>query len=270
MTNYSRTTLRELKKRYLNILKKCLLANLGIILLSTPSMAEPTTYTAEEIYEKLTNGETVGISGQIISEPIQAGVFTGWLTVTNGSNITFEDGSVFKDKGISLGYGQTNDEVSMITFGKTEVIGTRISSLSGKGKIFFEDSLLVQGGGVEIAGQSITFKKVEFYNGTYLHMGGRRGALMLEATGQSLIDGEAIFGKYILDENGNILTDGAETPTPLYTADQIYIYETYTYKETVDVHTPVTTTNQLDMYLPFSSNTVVSLYVVSPSTVSAI
>ena len=28
MTNYSRTTLRELKKRYLNILKKCLLANL--------------------------------------------------------------------------------------------------------------------------------------------------------------------------------------------------------------------------------------------------
>ena len=40
MTNYSRTTLRELKKRYLSILKKCLLANLGLILLSTPSMAD--------------------------------------------------------------------------------------------------------------------------------------------------------------------------------------------------------------------------------------
>ena len=40
MTNYSRTTLRELKKRYLNILKKCLLANLLAFSLALPSMAE--------------------------------------------------------------------------------------------------------------------------------------------------------------------------------------------------------------------------------------
>ena len=42
MTNYSRTTLRELKKRYLNILKKCLLANLMAFSFALPSMAEET------------------------------------------------------------------------------------------------------------------------------------------------------------------------------------------------------------------------------------
>ena len=42
MTNYSRTTLRELKKRYLNILKKCLLANLLAFSFVLPSMAEET------------------------------------------------------------------------------------------------------------------------------------------------------------------------------------------------------------------------------------
>ncbi len=42
MTNYSRTTLRELKKRYLNILKKCLLANLMAFSFCLPVMAEET------------------------------------------------------------------------------------------------------------------------------------------------------------------------------------------------------------------------------------
>ena len=42
MTNYSRTTLRELKKRYLNVLKKCLLANLLAFSFVLPSMAEET------------------------------------------------------------------------------------------------------------------------------------------------------------------------------------------------------------------------------------
>ena len=57
MTNYSRTTLRELKKRYLNILKKCLLANLGLILLSTPSIAE-TEIIFDEVYENMTKTNT--------------------------------------------------------------------------------------------------------------------------------------------------------------------------------------------------------------------
>ena len=42
MKNISRTTLRELKKRYLNVLKKCFLANLmafGMVTLATPATA---------------------------------------------------------------------------------------------------------------------------------------------------------------------------------------------------------------------------------------
>ncbi len=39
MKHLSKTTLRELKKRYLNILKKCFLANLVLIFLSEPSLA---------------------------------------------------------------------------------------------------------------------------------------------------------------------------------------------------------------------------------------
>ncbi len=48
MTTFSRTTLRELKKRYLNVLKKCLLANLGFIFLSMPAMAE-SPYIKKEV-----------------------------------------------------------------------------------------------------------------------------------------------------------------------------------------------------------------------------
>ena len=55
MTNYSRTTLRELKKRYLNVLKKCLLANLMAFSFVLPSMAETVTNPAtnEELLEAL-------------------------------------------------------------------------------------------------------------------------------------------------------------------------------------------------------------------------
>ncbi|MBQ3034728.1 MAG: autotransporter domain-containing protein, partial [Alphaproteobacteria bacterium] len=55
MTNYSRTTLRELKKRYLNVLKKCLLANLMAFSFVLPSMAETVTNPAtnKELLEAL-------------------------------------------------------------------------------------------------------------------------------------------------------------------------------------------------------------------------
>ena len=200
MTNYSRTTLRELKKRYLNVLKKCLLANLGIILLSTPSMAEPTTYTAEEIYEKLTNGETVGISGQIIDEPIQAGVFTGRLNIINGSNITFEDGSVFKGNVISLSNGQTNTEASTLNFGETIFDGAAIVSY---GKISFNGDMLFKNSKHRlcIVVFGANFKNVEFYDNSR----SGRGVLYIENTYESVntIAGNSYFGKYILDENGN-------------------------------------------------------------------
>ena len=55
MFHSSRTTLRELKKRYLNILKKCLLANLMAFSFCLPSMAETITNptTNEELLEAL-------------------------------------------------------------------------------------------------------------------------------------------------------------------------------------------------------------------------
>ena len=58
MTNYSRTTLRELKKRYLNILKKCLLANLMAFSFVLPSMAEAEidVYTKEITQEQYRDG----------------------------------------------------------------------------------------------------------------------------------------------------------------------------------------------------------------------
>ena len=40
MCYYSKTTLRELKKRYLNILKKCFLINMGLLLCTTTAFAE--------------------------------------------------------------------------------------------------------------------------------------------------------------------------------------------------------------------------------------
>ena len=40
MFHSSRTTLRELKKRYLNILKKCFLINMGLLLCTTTAFAE--------------------------------------------------------------------------------------------------------------------------------------------------------------------------------------------------------------------------------------
>ena len=53
MTHFSKTTLRELKKRYLNVLKKCFLANLmafGMVTLSTPAMAEIITDHVDNYY----------------------------------------------------------------------------------------------------------------------------------------------------------------------------------------------------------------------------
>ena len=48
MTNYSRTTLRELKKRYSNVLKKCFLINIGVLLFATSSFAE-SSYVMKEV-----------------------------------------------------------------------------------------------------------------------------------------------------------------------------------------------------------------------------
>ena len=106
MTNYSRTTLRELKKRYLNILKKCLLANLMAFMISFPSMAE----TASEDW--LTNsGEktyTQGVTFKDLKHVVSVGDSHGGAiynsgTITFGGLATFEGNKSSATGGHSYG-----------------------------------------------------------------------------------------------------------------------------------------------------------------------
>ena len=63
MTHYSRTTLRELKKRYLNVLGKCLLANMGMLLISSFAIAGTATDASSLMAELEKNERTVVESG---------------------------------------------------------------------------------------------------------------------------------------------------------------------------------------------------------------
>ena len=63
MTNYSRTTLRELKKRYLNILKKCLLANLMMFAFSLTAHSGTATDADSLMTELEKNERTVVETG---------------------------------------------------------------------------------------------------------------------------------------------------------------------------------------------------------------
>ena len=63
MFHSSRTTLRELKKRYLNILKKCLLLNMGMILISTSAISGTATDANSLMAELEKNERTLVTSG---------------------------------------------------------------------------------------------------------------------------------------------------------------------------------------------------------------
>ena len=63
MSHYSKTTLRELKKRYLNILKKCLLLNLMAFMVSMPAVSGTATDTNALIAELEKNERTLVTSG---------------------------------------------------------------------------------------------------------------------------------------------------------------------------------------------------------------
>ena len=63
MFHSSRTTLRELKKRYLSVLKKCFLLNMGMILISTSAISGTATDTASLMTELEKNERTVVETG---------------------------------------------------------------------------------------------------------------------------------------------------------------------------------------------------------------
>ena len=101
MTNYSRTTLRELKKRYLNVLKKCLLANLLAFSFMLPARADPIITSSEELYEAFKNGISSEISEgtniylklnqeeYFVYDAPMSGWFNNLGTITIDGDVTF-------------------------------------------------------------------------------------------------------------------------------------------------------------------------------------
>ncbi|MBQ3034492.1 MAG: autotransporter domain-containing protein [Alphaproteobacteria bacterium] len=95
MTNYSRTTLRELKKRYLNILKKCLLANLMAFMVSVPVWASSTA-TKNDGSAAVTITDTSGNGAELLGylkdssyHVITDGTFSNIVVDENGESVTY-------------------------------------------------------------------------------------------------------------------------------------------------------------------------------------
>ena len=92
MTNYSRTTLRELKKRYLNILKKCLLANL-LAFSFVPNIGfgahQVTTEDQSKFLSYISSGSPLYVNGGTIEAPITAVIPDAGLTIIPASSENF-------------------------------------------------------------------------------------------------------------------------------------------------------------------------------------
>ena len=95
MTNYSRTTLRELKKRYLNILKKCFLANLMAFMVSVPVWASSTA-TKNDGSAAVTITDTSGNGAELLGylkdssyHVITDGTFSNIVVDENGESVTY-------------------------------------------------------------------------------------------------------------------------------------------------------------------------------------
>ncbi len=136
MQNLSRTALKELKKRYLNILKKCFLANLMAFLcvtLATPATAgedslvnyHEKTYTSDVTFEDL---ESSSFAGAILNR--------GTITFGENSTATFTNNSAFHSGGAIDNDGGT------ITFGESSTATfTGNSASTFGGAIYNEGSI---------------------------------------------------------------------------------------------------------------------------------
>ncbi len=158
MMHYSRTTLRELKKRYLNVLKKCFLANLmafGVITLSTPATAETITKPVNNgpgsslTYEEAitASGLTAsGSSGGVIANrgnisfnadadfiSNTASYSGGAISNACGGNMSFNADADFISNTASSSYGGaiSNDGGGTITFSSTATFSSNTASSVG-------------------------------------------------------------------------------------------------------------------------------------------
>ena len=143
MTNYSRTTLRELKKRYLNILKKCLLANLMAFSFVLPSVAEERLIPSEQL-------ETIIYSSDNF---LQKSISSDTTIDLEGKNITYKNlyilygGAVFDLKGgVTLNFINSVPETSpLLVFKDNMAMGVNYygkgAAINNQGKIYFNQDV---------------------------------------------------------------------------------------------------------------------------------
>ena len=148
MTNYSRTTLRELKKRYLNILKKCLLANLMAFSFVLPSMAE----TEIDVYTK-----------EITQEQYRDG---GNFKISSNTSKTYENITHFLDNKVTstngFVYGGNLYSNGAVTFRDEALFdGTIITGESAQGSAIYNNSgeLIFEGSAIFKNNKSIATTK---------------------------------------------------------------------------------------------------------------
>ena len=94
MKHYSRTAIKELRKRYLTVLKKCFLLNMGMILFSTPTLA-----ATETITQRVSNSSTLSYSNPLIFKNItlertESTVYGG--AVNNTASLNFKNQVTFE------------------------------------------------------------------------------------------------------------------------------------------------------------------------------
>ena len=190
MTNYSRTTLRELKKRYLNILKKCLLANLMAFSFVLPSMAETVTNPAtnEELLEALldptkrvmitipTLQYEINLNGKKMTLPVTSELAGGKLNA-NSHSVKFTGTGLFEGNKIetkdarSTGgavYMQKGMTFENVDFKNNEVKNT--NNIADGGAIFNALGTLTITGHANFIGNKVNGK--EGHGGALYNSGG--------------------------------------------------------------------------------------------------
>ncbi|MBR6730117.1 MAG: hypothetical protein IKL90_02080, partial [Alphaproteobacteria bacterium] len=191
MTNYSRTTLRELKKRYLNILKKCLLANLLAFSFVLPSMAETVTNPAtnEELLEALldptkrvmitipTLQYEINLNGKKMTLPVTSELAGGKLNA-NSHSVKFTGTGLFEGNKIetkdarSTGgavYMQKGMTFENVDFKNNEVKNT--NNIADGGAIFNSMGTLTITGHANFIGNKVDGYK-EAHGGALYNSGG--------------------------------------------------------------------------------------------------
>ena len=245
MQNLSRTALKELKKRYLNVLKKCLLANLGIILLSAPVMAEVVVnpinglellvdstksimYTAEnsvvissdEIVAMYLGEAKTDEFGEIVYEPITQGgklSFYSKVDFSGGKLVFFNNKSINTGGAIWVfGNGDVTFDNDVDFISNYSDRGGALASFSSSSKIDFRGNVLfknnkaISGAAINNAG-ILKLKRSSFFSNysTSANYYGNGGAIANMINASISFEDHTIFGSFgYLVDTDDIDNDG--------------------------------------------------------------